>query len=82
MDILDQLFEFDDYLDQDEDSVAVAGVTLKVPIGKWKAGSEFDYAQVYWTKSRLTLGIDHDDPAFRHEYVFNLKLTATDAPIT
>jgi len=84
MDILDQLFKYDDLEDACADTIHVTGVTLVVPIGKFPEGSEFNYAVLDWTKSRLILGLTSgaEDESDTIEYTYNLKLTATDAPLT
>lgn len=80
MDLFSQIFDWDDTVATDPDGHIYEGITLKVPLGQFSAGTEFDSAEIDFTKSTITFtwGMMPDNT----DYTFNLKLTATDAPLT
>jgi hypothetical protein len=49
-----QLFDWEDW-DGDQECIVFSPITLKVPIGKFPAGTKFDSATILYTKAILQL---------------------------
>lgn len=65
--MIDDLMMWEDSCSEDDLCLSLKGVTLKVPMGKFPAGTTFIDAMVDFDQGVLTLGTDDDDYAFSME---------------